>query len=57
MEEKSNRLDKVFEDKELADQAVIAVEKRIHHEDMEPEQPTTAQAEVTNPAEIAKTQV
>lgn len=47
----------MFEDKELADQAVIAVEKRIHHEDMEPEQPTTAQAEVTNPAEIAKTQV
>jgi hypothetical protein len=25
----------VFEDKELADQAVIAVEKRIHHEDMD----------------------
>lgn len=25
----------VFEDKELADQAVIAVEKKIHHEDMD----------------------
>jgi hypothetical protein len=25
----------VFEDKELADQAVIAVEKVIHHEDMD----------------------
>jgi hypothetical protein len=24
----------VFEDKEYADQAIIAVEKRIHHEDM-----------------------
>jgi hypothetical protein len=26
----------VFEDKEYADQAIIAVEKRIHHEDMTP---------------------
>jgi hypothetical protein len=26
---------RVFEDKEFADQAVVAVEKRIHHEDME----------------------
>jgi hypothetical protein len=26
----------VFEDKEYADQAIIAVEKRIHHEDMSP---------------------
>jgi hypothetical protein len=26
----------VFEDKELADRAVIAVEKAVHHEDMEP---------------------
>ncbi len=26
----------VFENKEYADQAIIAVEKRIHHEDMTP---------------------
>ena len=26
----------MFEDKEYADQAIIAVEKRIHHEDMAP---------------------
>jgi hypothetical protein len=26
----------VFEDKALADQAVVAVEKVVHHEDMEP---------------------
>jgi hypothetical protein len=26
----------VFEDKEYADQVIIAVEKRIHHEDMTP---------------------
>jgi hypothetical protein len=26
----------VFEDKEYADQAIIAVEKRIHYEDMRP---------------------
>ena len=26
----------MFEDKELADRAVIAVEKVVHHEDMEP---------------------
>ena len=26
----------MFEDKEYADQAIIAVEKRIHHEDMSP---------------------
>ncbi len=25
----------MFEDKELADQAVVAVEKTIHHEDMQ----------------------
>lgn len=25
----------MFEDKDLADQAVVAVEKQIHHEDME----------------------
>jgi sugar porter (SP) family MFS transporter len=35
----------LFEDKELADQAVIAVEKKIHHEDMEPiDSPTGKQA-------------
>jgi hypothetical protein len=26
----------VFEDKEYADQVIVAVEKRIHHEDMTP---------------------
>lgn len=31
----------VFEDKELADKAVIAVEKQIHHEDMVGEEKQT----------------
>ena len=35
----------VFEDKEYADQAIIAVEKRIHHEDMTPAQPSEKDAQ------------
>lgn len=31
----------VFEDKDLATRAVIAVEKQIHHEDMDVENPST----------------
>ena len=51
----------MFEDKELADQAVVAVEKRIHHEDMATmesvKQPTTAHDEVAAATEIAEKRV
>lgn len=35
----------LFEDKELADQAVVAVEKQIHHEDMRDEKRGIAHVE------------
>jgi hypothetical protein len=54
----------VFEDKELADQAVIAVEKRIHFEDMDPvapvestKQPAPIHTETATPAEVAEKKV
>jgi hypothetical protein len=45
----ANFLVLVFEDKELADQAVMAVEKQIHHEDIDDptKQPVTYLEDIT----------
>jgi hypothetical protein len=44
----------VFEDKEYADQAIIAVEKRIHHEDMTPTREISEMKPGVREHEVAK---